>query len=174
MRELARWTMGVGMCVAALGCGEAPPPPDGGCGSGPGTVEVGRGGSRLYDLPEGGDLPIVLGSQGGIHVLVGFRVRDMALTMAVTYRLVDEADGSVVGTPTELSLRPSLFSTSGGEIVRNPDLIVLDDESPRLEAFAGRRLRLELDAQSSDPWPADGGRGSHACDSRLVTLTAPD
>ena len=136
------------------------------CGRGPGVVQVGQGGSRLRALPEtGGELPIVLGSQGGIHVLVGFRARDMDLEMDVEYRLVDPGSQEVVGTPTTLALRPTLFSREGADAVRNPDLVVLNNEEPRVEDFAGRVVRLELEAMSAD---------SHACDAREVTLLPPE
>jgi len=136
------------------------------CGRGPGSVRLGEGGSRLRDLPEsGGALDIVRGSQGGIHVLVGFRVRDMGLEMHAVYRLVDPETGEAVGTPTERALRPTLFNADGADYVRNPDLIVLDNGSDDTTAFAGRNLHLELEAVSDD---------SHACDLRAVELVDPD
>ncbi len=151
----ASWLAG---CIGDDGPGTA-------CGTGPGKVEVARGGSRLYDLPpSGGELPIVLGSQGGIHVLVGFRVWDMDLGMDITYRLVDPETEAVVGTPTALSLRPTLFTNDGTSTIRNPDLVVLNNEEPRVEDFAGRTVRLELEARSAD---------SHACDARTARLVAP-
>src|SRR5688572_32556628 len=97
------------LATAALGCTDGMPSL---CDRGPGVVEVGRGGSRLRDLPpDGGELPIVLGSQGGIHVLVGFRARDMELEMDVVYRLVDPDTEETVGEPTERRLRAVLFQS---------------------------------------------------------------
>lgn len=155
-----------GLALLLAGCIGGDDDGAGACGTGPGSVTVARGGSRLHELPErGGELPIVLGSQGGIHVLVGFRVRDMDLNMDVVYRLVDAETEATVGTPTELRLRPALFTTDSSGRIRNPDLIVLDNEEPRVEAFAGREVRLELEAVSDD---------SHACDARVVTLMPPE
>ena len=161
---MAQWILLGGLGLAgACAADDATPP--GACGTGPGVVEVGQGGSRLRDLPrEGGELGIVLGSQGGIHVLVGFRVRDMDLTMRIVYRLVDPATEEIVGTPTELELRRALFTTDGVDTIRNPDLVVLDGEAPRVADFAGRVVRLELEAVSAD---------SYACDARTATLVAP-
>jgi hypothetical protein len=161
------------IAVAALsllalgGCPGGGDPPDAGseCGRGPGVVELGQGGSRLRDLPAtGAELQIVRGSQGGIHVLVGFRVRDMELEMIAVYRLVDPDRGETVGLETVRELRSALFTTDGTDTIRNPDLVVLDDGSDDFTRFVGRPLRLELEARSV---------GSHACDAREVTLLAP-
>ena len=135
------------------------------CGRGPGIVELAQGGSRLRNLADGADLPIVRGSQGGIHVLLGFRVRDMELTMNAVYQLRDSETGELVGTPTERALRPTLFSTEGTDTVRNPDLVVLDNGSDDTTDFDGRAVRVELSAVSA---------GSHACDAREVILRAPE
>ena len=136
------------------------------CGDGPGSVTVARGGSRLRPLPStGGDLPIVLGAQGGIHVLVGFTVRDMSLDLEATYTLIELGTEAILGTPTVLDLRPSLFTTEMGETVRNPDLLVLDNDAPTIDRFAGRSARLTLEARGSD---------SHACDAREITLVVPE
>jgi len=113
----------------------------------------------------GGELPIVLGAQGGIHVLVGFTVRDMELEMQATYTLQELESDAVLGTPTQLELRPTLFTTELGETIRNPDLIVLDNETPSIDRFEGLRARLRLEAVSE---------GSHACDVREITLVRPD
>jgi hypothetical protein len=127
-------------------------------------VQVGRGGSRLIALPStGGELPIVLGSQGGIHVLVGAWVRDMSLNLQLRYWLIDPADGSQVGETTDLLLRPSLFSPDGARYERHPDLLILDNEVPDVESFEGRAVELNAEAISED--------GSHACDTREATLT---
>ncbi len=153
--------------VGLVGCDE-PDPPDAStsvCGDGPGTVRVGQGGSALRPLPAtGGELPIVLGAQGGIHVLVGFAVADMELEMLATYTLSEVGTEEQLGT-TLLSLRPSLFSTELGQTVRNPDLVVLDNENPTVDRFAGRHASLCLEAVSA---------GSHACDCREITLIAPE
>ena len=135
------------------------------CGVGPGTVEVGEGGARWSPLPaSGGEMEIVRGAQGGIHVLVGFTARDMDLNMTAHYELNDPAmDGATVGIPTDLELRPTLFSADGsGGSIRNPDLVILDNEMPSFERFVGRELRLSVRAVSGD--------GTRACDVRTVTL----
>ncbi|MEZ4340139.1 MAG: hypothetical protein R3B82_26250 [Sandaracinaceae bacterium] len=140
------------------------PPPPSECGTGGGSVEVGRGGSRLRSLPAtGGELDIVRGSQGGIHVVVGAWVEGMDLEMTMTYRL--EEDGEVIGTPTSVPLRDALFVPAGTRWVRHPDLVVLDNLSPSVERFAGHTVDLTVEAVSVD--------GSHACDTRSVTLTDP-
>lgn len=160
-------TLAVLLAVAlSAGCGPGlVADAGGGCGTGPGRVEVARGGSRALALPpEGGELPIVLGSQGGIHVVVGAWVEDMDLDLALSYRL-EELDGSLVVPATELELGPSLFRPDGDRHLRNPDLVVLDDQAARVEDFAGRLLDLVAEARSVD--------GSHACDRRRVTLTPP-
>lgn len=135
----------------------------GACGSGPGQIEVGYGGSRLRALPPtGGELAIVRGAQGGIHVLVGAWVEDMDLELELRYRLEDAADGSPVGVETVLRLTPPLFSPDGSRYVRHPDLVILDNEMPRVEDYVGRTVLLQAEAISVD--------GSHACDVREVTL----
>ncbi|RLB48271.1 MAG: hypothetical protein DRJ42_23580 [Deltaproteobacteria bacterium] len=164
-----RSTTGPGVLLLALSVSActAPQRPDAAtsaCGDGPGRVTVGEGGSRLRPLPAtGGELPIVLGAQGGIHVLVGFSVTGMDLTMGARYRLEDAETGEIVGNATEIALRPSLFSTELGQTVRNPDLLVLDPEAPSVDRFAGRVARLYLEAINAE---------SHACDVREVTLAA--
>lgn len=153
--------------VFVLGCGPSPPRPDSGCGVGPGQVEVGRGGSRLIALlPEGDEVAIVVGAQGGVHLVVGAWVADMDLEMTLQYTLEDAVTGEEVAAPTVVELRPSLFSpATGGRFARHPDLLVLDNDLPRVEDFAGRVVDLGAEAVSVD--------GSHACDARRVTLVAP-
>lgn len=150
----------------STGCGPVTAPDAGsGCGTGAGRVEVARGGSRALALPpEGGELPIVLGPQGGIHVVVGAWVEDMDLDLVLSYRLEDLA-GDLVVPATELDLGPSLFRPDGDRHLRNPDLVVLDDQAARVEDFAGQMLDLVAEARSID--------GSHACDRRRVTLIPP-
>ena len=136
------------------------------CGTGPGRVEVASGGLRPMRLPaSGASLDIVRGSQGGIHVVVAAWVRDMDLAMTMTYRLEDELMG-LVGTETSVRLRSALFAPDGERFVRHPDLLILDNDVPRVEDFAGRTLELVVEAVSDD--------GSHACDRRTVTLVDPD
>ena len=149
-----------------LGCGSEPGVDGGGtCGDGFGRVQAGQGGSRLRALPvTGGELPIVRGTQGGIHVLVGFRVWDMQLDMRATYRLVEVGTGALVGTPTELNLTPSLFTSDASSRLRNPDLLILNNTAAPVSEFAGRVVRFEVEAVSAD---------AHACDVRTVTLAAP-
>ena len=137
---------------------------DAGCETGTGAVEVGRGGSRLRRLsttdPE---LDIVRGPQGGIHVVVGAWVRDVSLDLTMNYRL--SQDGERVGDETSVELRPALFAPDGERFVRHPDLIVLDNFSPDTSGFAGRTVVLEVEILTDD--------GTHACDSRMVTLVDP-
>jgi hypothetical protein len=160
------------MLLLLASCGPPTPGADAGdaeagCGTGPGSIEVGVGGSRLRPLPaEGGELPIVRGAQGGIHVVVGVWVRDLDLDLELRYRLED-ASGALVGEETVLpELTPGLFSPDGARYQRHPDLVVLDNDAPRVDDFAGRTLTLRAEARSRD--------GSHACDARQVVLTDPD
>lgn len=166
----ARVRAWLAIALIAWGCGDDDAG-DGGagdaalCGIGPGSVEVGEGGARWSPLPEsGGELEIVRGAQGGIHVLVGFTAREMDLNLSAHYELNDATmGGATVGTPTDLELRPTLFSPDGsGGSVRNPDLVILDNEMPSFERFVGRTLSLSVRVVSRD--------GSHACDARTVTL----
>ncbi len=130
-----------------------------------GRVEVGAGGSRLTRLPEtGGELPIVHGSQGGIHVVVGVWVRELPLELDLTYRLVDPSTDELVGTPTSLHLTPGLFQPDGARQQRHPDLVILNNEAPDVGAFAGRTVLLTAEVAAS---------GAHACDTREVTLVDP-
>lgn len=154
-----------GLALVVAGCSDGSPPDGNGCGQGPGRVQVGQGGTRFRDLPAmGGELGIVRGSQGGIHVLVAFRTWDMGLIMDVVYRLEDADTGEPMGLTTELMLRPGLFGNDGVSAVRNPDLLILDNEAPSIDRFAGRSARLVLEAV---------GGGSHACDARFATLVPP-
>jgi len=157
-------------CLLLLGCGPAPDGdagPEGGARcEGPGELEVGRGGSRLRALPpEGGELPIVVGAQGGIHVVVGAWVRGVDLEMELTYRLEDPEDGSRIGDETRVPLSPGLFAPDGDRFARHPDLIVLDNDTPRVDDFAERVVLLRAEGRSSG--------GAHVCDDRQVTLRAP-
>ncbi|MCB9591374.1 MAG: hypothetical protein H6719_01470 [Sandaracinaceae bacterium] len=146
----------------ALGACSPPGPTE--CGTGSGSVEVGRGGSRIRSLPpSGGELDIVRGSQGGIHVLVGAWVEGMDLDLTLSYRL--EEAGELVGAPSEIPLRAALFAPAGERYVRHPDLIVLDNFSPSVDQYVGRTVDLTAEAVSAD--------GSHACDTRSVVLTDP-
>lgn len=130
-----------------------------------GRVEVGAGGSRLIALPEsGGELPIVRGSQGGIHVVVGAWVRDLPLELDLTYRLVDTDDGAPIGEVTSLHLTPSLFRPDGDRQQRHPDLLILNNEMPNVSEFVGRTAVLRAEVRTS---------AERACDARQVTLVDP-
>ena len=145
-----------------LGC-DPPVDPEAGCGVGPGSVEVGRVvGSRLESLPlEGGELPIIRGPQGGIHVLVGVWVDGLDLELDLNYRLRDPETGDRIGDETRLALRPSLFDRTGPRPERSPDLLILEEFAAPVEDFAGREAWLEAEAISTE---------GIACDSRRVTL----
>jgi len=154
-------------CGALAACG-APPALDdaGSADSGPcrlDAVEVGGSGGRFIALPtSGGELSIVRGAQGGIHVLVGFRVHDVPLELHATYRLRDPVTGAEVAPPTLRMLGPGLYRTDASGVVRVDDLIVLDNDSPRVEDFAGRMFLVEVEVLTSS--------GVCAIDTRLVTL----
>ncbi len=151
--------------VLACGCDPVDPVDGGGACADDGRVEVGAGGSRLIALPEsGGELPIVLGSQGGIHVVVGAWVRDLPLEMDLTYRLEDPVTAATIGEPTTLHLTPSLFRPDGARQQRHPDLLVLNNESPDVTELAGRSALLVAEARTA---------AARACDLRQVVLVAP-
>lgn len=155
------------MAIVLSACGARPAVDDAGSAdSGPcrlGAVEVGGSGGRFIALPtSGGELDIVRGAQGGIHVLVGFRVHDVPLELRATYRLRDALTGSEFAPPTLRMLGPGLYRSDASGVVRVDDLIVLDNDSPRVEDFAGRMVRVELEVLTST--------GVCAVDSRLVTL----
>lgn len=164
IEAVTRTTLLLATLVALLGC-DPGTDPEAGCGTGPGTIEVGRvDGARLVALPrDGGELPIVRGPQGGIHVLTGVWVDAEQLELSLDYRLTDPTDGTVVGEPTTLDLTPSLFDRSGARPARFPDLVILDGSSAPVELFAGLPVVLEAQAR----WPD----GSLSCDARSVTLT---
>jgi hypothetical protein len=147
-------------CSSPVVPGDAAPAFDGACITD--AVEVGGSGGRFVRLPrEGGELPVVRGSQGGIHVLVGFRPRAMPLTVTATYRLVDPATGAILGNPTVRMLGPGLYRVDAEGPARIDDLLVLDPDEPRVADFAGRAARLEVEVVAAS-----------ACgrDVRLVTL----
>jgi hypothetical protein len=147
-------------CSSPAVPGDAAPGFDGACVAD--AVEVGGSGGRFVRLPrEGGELPIVRGSQGGIHVLVGFRPRAMPLTLTATYRLVDPATGEALGSPTVRLLSPGLYRVDAEGPARIDDLLVLDPDAPRVADFTGREARLEVEAVAV---------GACAHDTRLVTL----
>jgi hypothetical protein len=152
---------------ASTGCGTPGASHDGGPG-GDGTcvvggVEVGSSGGRFIALPRsGGELPIVRGSQGGIHVLVGFRPRAMPLTVTATYRLVDEATGELLGEPVVRALGPGLYRVDAEGPARIDDLLVLDPDEPRVADFSGREGSLEVLVVTPT--------GDCARDTRRVTL----
>ena len=102
------------------------------------------------------------GAQGGIHVLVGFRVLAVPLTLTATYRLRDPGTGETVGAPTVRALGPGLYRVDGVGTARVDDLLVLDPDTPRVEDFAGRVVALELEVVTA--------AGACARDTRTVTL----
>lgn len=157
---LALWAV-LAACGPATPALDAGGPGDAACLSG--RVEVGGSGGRFVALPRtGGELDIVLGPQGGIHVLVGFRLTDLPLELTATYRLRDPATGADVAPPTLRALGPGLYRSDATGLVRVDDLIVLDNDVPRVEDFAGRELSLELEVVTAS--------GLCAGDQRLVTL----
>ncbi|MGE0785764.1 MAG: hypothetical protein AB7S26_08750 [Sandaracinaceae bacterium] len=152
------------LAVCLFACSPPPIDPEAGCDTGVARVEVGtwRAG-RLSSIPsEGGELTIVRGAQGGIHVLVGAWVSDVDLELSLGYRLTDPETSETLGIPTQLELRPELFDRTGPRPERGPDLLVLDNSAQPVAMFAGRAVSLEAETRSRD--------GSHACDRRTVTL----
>ncbi len=155
------------LCAALSACGAGPETPDAGgardaeCRAG--AVEVGGSGGRFVALPaSGGVLDIVVGAQGGIHVLVGFRLRDLPLELTATYRLRDPATGLEVVAPTVRALRPGLYRADATGVVRVDDLLVLDNDVPRVADFSGREFSLEVEVLTASAVCAH--------DARLVTL----
>jgi len=168
-----RWALSLSVIatVAAIalgGCGDAPPPPPppvdaGACGTGPGSALAGTGTTRFSPFAAtGGELEIVRGAQGGIHVLVAFRPIAMDLRITVDYSLREASSEAEVAPTIARSLDPSGFTRDADGYVRLGDLLVLDWLVPRVEDFVGRAVRLRVDARSAD--------GSHACPEALVTL----
>lgn len=153
--------------LASVGCETPGTSRDGGPGGDGacvvGGVEVGGSGGRFIALPRvGGVLPIVRGSQGGIHVLVGFRPHAMPLTVTATYRLVDEATGEVLGEPVVRALGPGLYRVDAEGPARIDDLLVLDPDEPRVADFSGREASLDVLVVTPS--------GTCARDARLITL----
>jgi len=157
--------------LGAAGCGDpsavppTPPPLDGGlpCGTGPGMVVPGTGTARFEPLPAtGGELEIVRGAQGGIHVLVGFRPIDTELTVSVVYSLHELGRETEIALPVSRALNPGGFTRDATGYVRLNDLLVLDNMTPRVEDFVGRSGTLRVELASVD--------GTHACPEVDVTL----
>ena len=156
------WTWILCALQFAIGCGPIVDA-DASCDSTSDRIELGSGGARLVPLPEtGGELTIVHGAQGGIHVLVGCWVRDIDLSMDLTYRLEDAVDGAPVGEPTTLRLRAALFRPAGGRNERGPDLIILNNEAAPVELYRDREVIAVAEARSDD--------GSFVCDRRRVRI----
>ena len=127
------------------------------------VVEVGGSGGRFVPLAAvGATLDIVRGPQGGIHLVVGFRIHDLPLDLSATYRLRDAVSGVEAAPPVARILTPGLYRADGPGWVRVDDLLVLDADSPRVEDFAGRTFALELEVVTTT--------GVCARDSHLVTL----
>lgn len=160
------WYLWMSGACAPPGVGHQDAGPDGPCQGATTVVEVGQGGARLAALRAGDDLQIVEGSQGGIHVLVGFFLGGAPRDVSAVYRLTsdDEARTDVVA-PLERALRPGLFEAQDGRTVRNPDLLVLNNDSPNPSLFADRRVRLRVELTEAD--------GTGYCDERQVFLRAP-
>lgn len=155
--------------LALAGCGDdavppTPPPLDAGaCGTGPGTAVAGTGTTRFRPLAAtGGELEIVRGAQGGIHVLVGFRPIAMDLRTTAIYSLLEQSTDAEVAPSVARSLDPSGFTRDADGYVRLGDLLVLDNMVPRVEDFVGRTVRLHVEVTSAD--------GSHACPEAVVLL----
>ncbi len=84
--------LALALCLAGCGAAPAPTPP-----SGPGQLTLGSllpDGSAVMPLPDGMDVTLVEGAQGGFHVWMDFRSHDVApgeLTLERTaHRLSDD------------------------------------------------------------------------------------
>jgi hypothetical protein len=106
------------------------------------------GGAAAGDGGAGGPPPldIVAGPQGGIHVVVAFRMVRLDPTLTATYGLDDAVTGAALGARTTRVLRPGLWSTDGAAFVRLDDLVVLDDASADTTPYANREAWLWVEA----------------------------
>lgn len=133
----------VGLPVMLAACGGAELDQDG-------AIEVGTGQLTFEALNHGEGLDVSLGPQGGHHVVVSFRVRDIDPGSAerteemplVDYRLAVAGTEIDLAAPRRRPLEPSEESDVY-EVVGH-HLMVDDDVVVPLTAFSGTPLRLQV------------------------------
>lgn len=151
--------------AAAVGipaCGGAPEGQGPGAPAGAGRVELGAGLVEFVPLPpEGGEIEIVSGPQGGFHVQVTARLFDLDPDgVTLVYEARDRASGAALNLPARYAISEERVIDGGDHHVRVGDRLVLDVGSAGEVAGVGVELSLS----------AERGGAALATDARAATL----
>lgn len=105
------------------------------------SVVIGTGSARFEAVQAGQALPVIMGPQGGYHVLVAVRARGVSGDVYLDYETVRPADGVVVGGGRAcVRLTPSPDEEGAAE---RANLFAIFDE-PDLAAFRGEGMPMTV------------------------------
>lgn len=128
---------------------DAPPPEA--------RVELGTGTSRFVTLPEGAELELVAGPQGGWHVDLTTRIWNVDIDgLRIAYEAFEAGDTTRVSLPTELVLTSSRVVREGDHWLRAGDFLQLDVTGPA--DVVGRELDVRVRVEDPAGRTADDTR----------------
>ena len=151
------------LLVLLVACGGVAPAEDAGEAGPAPSLELGTGLLAFESVADGATVPLVAGSQGGRHVDVALRLRDIdPVGLTVEYDGFDAATGEVLFTPVQRFLSPTGLVMEDGAWIRAGDRLVVDEPRVSPADLDGRRVRLTASAR--------GRNGERASDTIEVVL----
>lgn len=154
---LASLLLGGAGCDGAGGTDAGAPPDSAGA-----AVVLGTGSASFEDLPEGSEIELIAGPQGGFHVLVSMRLVGFDREeIGVEYVVTPTGEGGPLSMPTVLVLDANRFVREGDALLRVGDFVVMQNDL-RPEDLNGVEARIEATVRDR--------RGVTASDERTVTI----
>lgn len=129
--------------------------------AGPIAIELGTGADAFRPLPEGSDLEVVHGPQGGWHVELSARLGGLDPDGGLLrFQIVD--DGGVLVAETRIAVYARRLDRDGCAYLRHGDIVVLSLPDPPevLGEDVTARVILEIGGESV----AEDERGVHLVD----------
>ena len=161
--------LAIALLLGAAPCDDTPPSRDGGAdggsrdsgaavdasldaGEATGRVEIGTGLTDFAPIPEGGEVELVMGPQGGWHIEIATRLYGLE-PMDLNLRLqgFDAETGSLITIVVERVLTRRRVRDEGDHYLRLGDQLVFEIGDP--SEVIGKRVRIEVDATPVDGPP---------------------
>jgi hypothetical protein len=155
------------LLVIAAACGDDSAPPSPASDAGSGTLEIGKGELEFAPLADGETLPYVAGAQGGHHVYISFRMRDLQ-----PERVKIEVTTAVEGFPDLVLTRRGRqgfdLEAADGGVAGAPSYVYAGWPAQILEAPLHVGARARIDVKLTDV------TGRSAAGSKTIVIGNPE